>query len=378
MYDDKVGNAAGKWGAIGLIAGGVLPYLIGGLIKDYSLITALGGAFLLGFIALEGAKAQAEETAPAPPAQPQVPPPEEPQKSIEMKLKYASGIEDAGFLRRQFTFIAEGHEVEVTVVVDYNGVGPSGSESKEAVKFIYGIPALNVSNGLIMNYVSTERAIEVLKSLKAEMVITILSGKITKDIEKNTTNINHSINNSNNESNKNKETLVKSEPKNSSETIIFAARTLVDYAFKYNDPHPIEIKAAFAANIHIDKYKTEMLMLRAFVIDLVIVEKIMKHNLDTGKAVRQAYCDAWQSIESIFPLFIDRMNAYDDAMKNDAQAPNGAISLSIPSRFVSYLADENGEIPHELQLAATINLEKTANETSELIQRLVDNKLLAF
>lgn len=179
--DDKVGNAVGKWGAIGLVAGGVLPYIIGGWIKEYSLLTALGGAFLLGFIALEGAKAHAEEMPQQPPAPPQPPPPP-PQNKVDLQLEGSGPIEDAGFLRRKFLFNASGHSVEVMAVVDYNGVGPSGASGKTAVKFIYTIPSLNKTDGLFINYVSTERAIEVFTKLDAEMINFFVGGMISKDL----------------------------------------------------------------------------------------------------------------------------------------------------------------------------------------------------
>jgi hypothetical protein len=56
-------DVVGKWGAIGLIAGGAIPYIVGGWLENYSLLTAFGGAFLFAHIAYKGEEQGADRNA---------------------------------------------------------------------------------------------------------------------------------------------------------------------------------------------------------------------------------------------------------------------------------------------------------------------------
>jgi hypothetical protein len=183
VKDDNVGNAVGKWGAIGLIVGLVLPYLIGGWITNISLLTAFGGAMLFAWIAREGAIAESKDT------QENVVSPAKPEKIDPPKVQCSivpvgeSNAEDMGYLRKDYLFKVNGHEMNVISAVDYNGIGPLGEKGKTTLNIIYSIPSVGVEGGLNLEYVSTELAMNALRSMNAELMRAFIEGKVSGDLE---------------------------------------------------------------------------------------------------------------------------------------------------------------------------------------------------
>lgn len=104
------------------------------------------------------------------------------EKGVNLDLKSDAEISDLGYLRKDFVFFAEGMEVDVVAAVDYNGVGPLGEEGKKTVNIIYSIDEIEAGGGLNIEYVSTERAIEALKALSAEMLGVLLSADVSEKI----------------------------------------------------------------------------------------------------------------------------------------------------------------------------------------------------
>lgn len=180
MSNDHVGNAMAKWGAIGFLVGLVPPYMMGGMFSNFSLLWAIGGAVLFGWIASEGASSQSKDS---PEPARDVKDEEVAGKERELIVIGESEVTDQGYLRKDFQYSTDGYVVDVVAAVDYDGIGPLGEEGKQTVNIFYSIDRLSIQGGINMQYESTSRAVEVLNGLHASVLSYLLIPHISKDLE---------------------------------------------------------------------------------------------------------------------------------------------------------------------------------------------------